>query len=178
MRLMAEAENRKACLMAEAEARRVQAEAEKARLLAEADEADALANLRLKMAYLETEEKLIAYSERGSSVATLSTNKASKIKSRCRPPVERNAYNPRVKSSNANYPRAKIDTSGACASKTQPENPFNGICARPQKPEPSHLIQQRQTPDTKPYCVGDNSTNLGLDGHKRQNAMRTGGTCR
>ena len=73
MRLMAEAENRKACLMAEAEARRVQAEAERARLLAEADEAEALANLRLKTANLETEEKLIAYSERGSSVATLPT---------------------------------------------------------------------------------------------------------
>ena len=113
----------------------------------------------------------MAYSERGSSVATLST-KASKIKSRCRPPVERNAYNPHVKSSNAYYPCAKIDTSGACASKTQPENLFNGICARPQRPEPSHLIQQKKTPDTKPYCVSDNSTTLGLDGHKRQNTMR------
>ena len=80
-------------------------------------------------------------------------------------------YNPRVKSSNANYPRAKYDTSGASASKTQPENPFDGICARPQKPEPSHLIQQKETPDTKSYCVGDNSTSLGLNGRKRQNAM-------
>ena len=110
MRLMAEAENRKACLFAEA------------------DEAEALANLRLETSNLETEEKLLAYSERGSSVATLST-KASKIKSRCRPPVERTAYNPRVKSSNAHYPFAKIDTSAACASITQPENPFNRICA-------------------------------------------------
>ena len=177
MRLMAEAEAR----MAEAEARRVQVEAEAQRvhaeaenrracLLAEADEAEALAKLRLETANLETEEKLIAYSERGSSVATLS--KASKIKSRCRPPVERNAYNPPVKSNNAYYPCAKIGTSNACASKTQPENPFNGICARLQRPLPSHLIQQKEMPDTKPYCVNDNSASLGLDGHKRQNAIK------
>ena len=177
MRLMAEAEAR----MAEAEARRVQVEAEAQRvhaeaenrracLLAEADEAEALAKLRLETANLETEEKLIAYSERGSSVATLS--KASKIKSRCRPPVERNAYNPPVKSNNAYYPCAKIGTSNACASKIQPENPFNGICARLQRPLPSHLIQQKEMPDTKPYCVNDNSASLGLDGHKRQNAIK------
>ena len=43
MRLMAEAENRKAYLFAEA------------------DEAEALANLRLETANLETEEKYIAY---------------------------------------------------------------------------------------------------------------------
>ena len=184
MRLMAEAEARMAeaeARMAEAEARRVQVEAEAQRvhaeaenrracLLAEADEAEALAKLRLETANLETEEKLIAYSERGSSVATLS--KASKIKSRCRPPVERNAYNPPVKSNNAYYPCAKIGTSNACASKTQPENPFNGICARLQRPLPSHLIQQKEMPDTKPYCVNDNSASLGLDGHKRQNAIK------
>ena len=109
------------------------AKARKMRFFAEADVVEALANLRLKTANLEIGEKLIAYSERGSSVTTLST-KASKIESRCRPPVERNAYNPHVKSSNANYPRAKIDTSGACACKTRAENLFNGICARTQKP--------------------------------------------
>ena len=62
------------------------AEARKMRLLAEADEAEAPANLRLETANAETEEKLIAYSELGSSVATLS--KASKIESRGLPPVD------------------------------------------------------------------------------------------
>ena len=89
MRLLAEAEGRKAeaeaeVRKAEAEARKAKAEAEarNARLMAEAEEAEALAQISFESIKLEAEEKLMALSQRGSS-AMVST-KTSKIKSKVR----------------------------------------------------------------------------------------------
>ena len=63
------ARTRKLRLVAEAEARRDKAEAH-ARLSAEVEEAEALTQMRLESINLKAEEKLMALSQRGSSVMT------------------------------------------------------------------------------------------------------------
>ena len=81
----------------EAEACEAEAQARKARLLAKAEEAEALAKLRLEKANLEAEEKLAAFE--GSSILSSST-KIKSFSSSCSR-ARRNIGNLRVKSENA-----------------------------------------------------------------------------